>query len=81
MHELPDICRDDIEVMMWFYTGPCMLFWMVEQYTPERVMHQFDIRQEIPPPTPNFVDDLHIIRHEPHCYIDWSKKIKHYIML
>jgi hypothetical protein len=44
MHELPDICRDDIEIMMWFYTGPCMLFWMVEQYTPERVMHQFDIR-------------------------------------
>jgi hypothetical protein len=58
-----------------------MLFWMVEWYIPEKVMRQFGIRQEIPPPTPDFVDDLHIIHHEPHCYIGWSRKFEDYIVL
>jgi hypothetical protein len=81
MHELLNIYRDDMEIMMWFYTGPCILFWMVEWYTSERVVRQFGIIQEISPHTLDFVDDLHIILHEPHYYIDWSRKFEDYIVL
>ena len=50
MNELPAICRDRTEMELWFYRGPIIFFWIVEFYTPERVMRQLGRIQAVPPP-------------------------------
>ncbi|KAJ1696551.1 hypothetical protein LUZ63_005063 [Rhynchospora breviuscula] len=40
MDELPEICRDEQEQRLWYYEGPLIWFWIVEMYTPQRVMRQ-----------------------------------------
>ncbi|KAJ1701236.1 hypothetical protein LUZ63_001015 [Rhynchospora breviuscula] len=50
MDELPEICRDEQEQRLWYYEGPLIWFWIVEMYTPQRVMRQFGRSQLVPPP-------------------------------
>ncbi|KAJ3698684.1 hypothetical protein LUZ61_002389 [Rhynchospora tenuis] len=38
MDELPEICRDAQEQRLWYYEGPLIWFWIIEMYTPQRVM-------------------------------------------
>ncbi|KAJ4752562.1 hypothetical protein LUZ62_086967 [Rhynchospora pubera] len=50
MDELPEICRNEQEQRLWYYEGPLIWFWIVEMYTPQRVMRQFGRSQLVPPP-------------------------------
>jgi Plant mobile domain len=81
MLELSEICCFDTKCEMWFYNGPLILFWMVEWYTPERVMRKFGIEQLIPLPHQNFSDELHNIHHEPRSQIMWDVKHTDYVEL
>ncbi|KAJ1686186.1 hypothetical protein LUZ63_017576 [Rhynchospora breviuscula] len=81
MHELPPICREENEMALWFYEGPIIWFWVVESYTPQRVMRQFGMHQIIPPPLLPCSDNLHAIKHKPLSNIDWLKLHKPYLDL
>ncbi|XP_071680986.1 uncharacterized protein [Lolium perenne] len=53
----PDMLRD---LRLWFTRCNLLFIWMVEPYNPERVMRQFGLHQDIPPPSPRrLVADVH----------------------
>jgi len=42
---------------LWMTRCNLLFLWMVEPYNPERVMRQFGLYQDVPPPSPRRVDD------------------------
>ena len=72
MHQLPPICQQQREMDLWFYQGPLIWFWVVEYYSPERVMRQFGRYQMVPPPF-RLHPPLHCVRHEPNTNHNWRR--------
>ncbi|KAI5005038.1 hypothetical protein ZWY2020_032281 [Hordeum vulgare] len=54
---LAPICTQDSH--LWLTQAPLVFFFMVEVYTPERVMRQFGLHQECPPPFRDTSVELH----------------------
>ena len=42
---------------LWMIRSTLLFVWMVEPYNPERVMRQFGLYQDVPPPPPRRVDE------------------------
>jgi hypothetical protein len=55
--QLAPICTQDSH--LWLTQAPLVFFFMVEVYTPERVMRQFGLHQECPPPFRDTSMELH----------------------
>jgi hypothetical protein len=43
---------------LWLTRCNLLFLWMVETYSPERVMRQFGLYQQVPPPVPRRLDDI-----------------------
>lgn len=57
----------------WMTRCNLLFMWMVEPYNPERVMRQFGLFQEVPPPLPRRVDDrTHALDNKGMNCFDWS---------
>jgi hypothetical protein len=55
--QLAPICTQDSNI--WLTQAPLIYFFMVEVYTPERVMRQFGLHQVCPPPLRDTGVELH----------------------
>ncbi|KAK9997678.1 hypothetical protein SO802_022364 [Lithocarpus litseifolius] len=58
---------------MWTARVPLVCFWLVEKHTPERVVHQFGMVQEIPPNV-DTDDALHAIDLRGKINVNWRDK-------
>ncbi|XP_047058106.1 serine/threonine-protein phosphatase 7 long form homolog [Lolium rigidum] len=74
--QLAPICTQDSH--LWLTQAPLVFFFMVEVYTPERVMRQFGLHQECPPPYRDTSMELHWCRRG-RVHNDWADKHKSFV--
>lgn len=74
--KLAPICTQDSH--LWLTQAPLIYFFMVEVYTPERVMRQFGLHQECPPPLRDTSVELHWCRRG-RVHNDWAQKHKSFV--
>ncbi|CAL4965497.1 unnamed protein product [Urochloa decumbens] len=74
--ELAPLCTQDSH--LWLTQAPLIYFYMVEVYTPERVMHQFGLHQTCPPPLRDTSVELHWCRRG-RVHNDWAQKHKSFV--